>query len=196
MKKSIIAVSIFLFAGVAGYFVLGEFRQKPEISTELSERSKEYLAKDKDGSVLGKMYLGEKEALTVGKKVNVDNCFTLTVPFPLKTERKEKECDFYMAIEKPRGSVVAYLNKEPSADWENVPGISMRRQTTWTYAEKSVSVNGMDFLTFRTKDEGKYHRSAFYRTPTYFLVINLEGYTGENLDKQFEEMLASVKIKK
>jgi hypothetical protein len=195
MKKKLV-----IFAGLAvilvgvGFVVMTQLTQKPEISHVLSERSKEYLAEDKDGSALGKMYLGEKEELQVGKRVNVDNCFTLVVPFALKTERRDKKCDFYMAIEKPRGSITAYLNTEPSAGWENVPGISMRRQSTWSYQEKSITANGKAFLTFKQKEKGKYQRSAFYRTPTYFVVINLEGFTGDNLDKKFEEMLGSLTV--
>lgn len=196
MQRSIIFAIGGLFIGIGIFFVVTELSQKPEISTVLSKRSKEYLAQEKEGSALGKMYVGEKEALQVGKKVDIDGCFTLVVPFALKTERRDKKCDFYMAIEKPKGSITAYLNTEPSAGWDYVPGVSMRRQSTWTYEEIPLSVDGKEFLTFKTKDENKYQRSAFYRTPSYFLVINLEAYTSGSLDAKFEAMLKSVEIGK
>lgn len=191
-RNSIVAAGLFIGIGI--FFVNTEFSQQPEISTVLSDRSKEYLAQEKEGSALGKMYLGEKEALQVGKEVDVDGCFSLVIPFALKTERRDKKCDFYMAIEKPKGSITAYLNTESSASWDNVPGVSMRKQSTWTYEEIPLTVDGREFLTFKEKEENRYHRSAFFRTSNYFLVINLEAHTSDNLDAKFEAMLKSVKI--
>jgi hypothetical protein len=196
MKKGIVGIIILAIGIGLGAGVASQIVQKPEITNGvLSERSKEYLSGEKNGSSLGSVYMGDKKELPTGKEVAIDDCFSVSIPFGLKMERRDEKCNYYFQIEDPRGSVFAYQKNSPSDDWNNVPGITMRRQSTWTYTEKMLTVNKHQFLTFKSKDGGKYQRSAFYRTPKSFIVINLEANTNENLDKEFEAMLKSVKLK-
>lgn len=195
MKRIVISILFFFVGAGIAFGISSQLFQKAEISQSLSDRSKKYLASKKEGGVLGTMYMeGGKGKLPVGKKVTVDGCLSFIMPFALKDERKDNECDYTYQIQSPRGSIVAYLRKEPSTDWDSVPGVRMRRQSAFMYDEKERTIDGKTYLVFANKEGGKYERNVFYRTDMSFVVINVTAYTSENLDTKLEELLGSVTI--
>lgn len=193
MKRIIGAFMVFLLGIGTSLIISSQVLQEAEISTNLSERSQKFLADKQAGGVLGKRYLDKGEKLPTNSRVGVDDCFSLVIPFELKVDRRDGECDYNYQIQSPRGNIVAYMRHEASTDWSSVPGVSMRH-ASGTYDQKAVTTGGKAFLTFKSKEGGKYERNAFYRTESYFIVINLLANTSENLDGVFEKILQSVEI--
>ena len=198
MTKSIIFFMLGLIIGSGGYFGAQELKQEPIIRTTLSARAKEYLGEQKKNpdDLRFKNVREEKERTgEINKRVHIDDCFSLVIPYRLKFERKDGECDYEFGFLLPRGNLKAYMRYEASTDWDSVPGVRMRRQSSHTYQEAAVQANGKQFLTFKNKESGLYEQNAFYRTPAYFIVVNVSMRTSGDVGTQFKQILESIEIK-
>ena len=196
MVKSVAFFVIGIFIGSGAFVVYQELQQEPEIRTGiLSERSKQFLKKQEGVDALQYGKLADGKSVARSQRVTIDDCFSFVLPFQLKFSRRDGECDMTYGLLSPGGNVVAYYREAQTDGWEGVSGVGMRRQSSHVYEEKVVRAGGKEFLTFKNKEAGGYERNAFYRTPEYFIVINLLATTGQNLDGKFEEMLGSLEVK-
>lgn len=194
----IIFVGMLLFAGI---FVFIELRQEPVISNKLSQRSKEFLEKQKfaPNSNLSNLNLnGPIGEDTRGKRVGRDNCFSFVIPYRITVGKYEdqegSECYTRLSFDSPKGAIVVYKFTKPMSSWEDIPAvIQRRRDTDEYYPEELKTLGGKNFIMFKSRAD-LYEKNAFYFTQEYFFVFNLLTKTNENLDKEMDAMLSTLEI--
>lgn len=191
-KRIVLGVLVLLFLATGGFVLLS--RQKPKISNTLSSRSQEYLKNRDETKDTSLRYVDlNKKENTANKTHTVGTCFRFKIPFRVGITRLEKECEGYYQILNPSGRVLAYVDKSPGAQ-DQMSGIGMRRKMTDLYSEETKLIGKREFIIFTRKDAIGYDKNVYYHTPEWYMVLNLSGNTGDNLDTKLIEMLASVEF--
>lgn len=202
MLKKILLGVVLMVLIVGGVFVYRELQQKPEIQNTLSERSQQFI-KTQQGthSELDTAdFTGPTGEDTRGKRIGKDGCYSFVTPYRISSVREEKdseqnECFKRFSFDSPKGMFVVYIETRPISSWDDVGGVSFRRRKTDEYSEEMKTINGKQFLMFKTKDQ-LYEKNVFYYTPKYSLTFNVITKTNENLDKDVETILASLQVEK
>ena len=125
-----------------------------------------------------------------GKRLKVGDCFSFITPFKINIVRFKEGCDGYFSTESPKGSIVAYMREGHIGTFDQMEGVSFRRQDK-AYTESRKIINGNDFLMFQNSTQG-YQKSAFYFKDNHYLVITLTLSTLENMDSEFNEILQTL----
>lgn len=193
IKKIVIGVLCTILIFFASVLLFEQFFGK-KISQSLSERSKEYIAKKEvsgQGSAFSEV-LNKKGKDTRGNRIQVGACFSFITPYKILNERQDADCKGYFGIENPRGSITAYVKEGRVGTFDQMEGVSFRRQNR-NYVESQKEINNMNFLFFKNTQEG-YQKSAFYFTDGYYFVLTLTANTDENLDESFESIIKSLQF--
>ncbi|MBP7832290.1 MAG: hypothetical protein KA035_00790 [Candidatus Levybacteria bacterium] len=190
IKKLVLGLLLVIVLLFCGIFLFEHLYGK-KINQGISERSKEFIKSQKtlnNANVAG-LLEKDKESLK-GKKVEVGTCFSFKMPFKVAFVRTEGACAEYFSLENPRGSITAYEKEGRVGTFEQMEGVSFRRQSK-EYTESEKTINGRTHLLFKNTTQG-YQMSAFSFDQDTYLVITLTASTLENLDKEFDTMLKSI----
>jgi hypothetical protein len=196
-KKVLFFLFIFLLIGGIGLYWF-EIRQSPEISAELSDRAKEYLAGRQTNTQTslknvaivpdGATGVPERQMVTGG------DCYRITVPFPVRDIKYRENCLASIAIERPKGRVVVYMEKIAKIGLENASGVSMRRMYPDKYEEDSVKLGNRTFHIFTNKESEAYEKTVYFIQPSYHLILTLTAYGADNIEPKLYDMLSSLEI--
>lgn len=191
MRKIFIGLIIIVALGIAGVFLFETF-QSQNLSNTLSKRSKEFIAKKEENSVSKFSGLLEKEKEdTSGKRYGVGDCFSFTIPYQVFNMREEGPCDYYFAFEDPKGRITAFARNGSYLTFDNLEGVSMRRQDTEKYKEEKLEVNGKTFLIFQNMEEA-YQKTAYYYEWDMYIVLTLTVSTSDSQDSELKKILKSL----
>lgn len=195
IKKSGIVVVILLVFSFIGIFVFETYFGKT-ISNSLSDRSREYIKEDNisNSESVFSQALEKNKNDTKGKRMYIGECFSFIMPFKVSNERQDKECEGYFGIENPRGTIVAYIREGRVGTFDQMEGVSFRRQDK-NYKETKENINGREYLLFKNTQSG-YQKSAFYLDSEYYFIITLTAQTDKNLDQEFKKILSSINFDK
>ena len=193
-KKLHIAVAAVVLLGLVIFLVVKRDQYK---SNSLSERAKEFIQNQKKNpeSQWYGVDLEKKRnaAINTPQIKQVGQCFSLDVPFPITDIKHMGTCFDRFATDLPKGAVIVYVQDSNVNFIDDDSGVHMRRTYVDKYDERNIKVGDREYLVFKLKNGG-YERSAFYLSSGKLFVLNLLSDTNENLDKQFERMLSSVKF--
>jgi|GEM_PF-6605231 len=196
MKKKLIIVGVLLVIAV-GIGSLVILNPDKHISNKLSDRSRQFLAKEKKDTNSDLAYANVDQGnLTQSRSESIDvgDCFSFTVKDHITNARPEGKCQEYLAISNPSGKIVTYQRPGNASSFDSVEGVSFRRQHPETYTETSKTINGHNYLIFTTKD-GPWEANAFTYGNGYYLVFNLLLSTNEDYSQDLYKMLGSIELK-
>lgn len=193
MLKKILIILFVIIAAVTIGIVVFEKTQGARISSDLSDRSKTFIEQKqrRENTSEFSNLIAERGEDTRGKTMTVGNCFSFLMPYAVFNSREEGECNGYFAFDRPRGSIVAYMENASSANIEDASGVSMRRQTPKQYEEKQIEVGGRKFYGFIDKNS-MYTITTYHLTSNKVLILTLK-LPAED-DEKLKGILASVKF--
>lgn len=193
-----VVLVLIVFAGLI-FFLVIYLTTKSETSEKLSDRSKEYL----------KSQQGRNESLfdnfdVDGKKsgihpdlgaVTTEDCFSLTIPFPVKEKRTKDHCFVQYLLQNPRGFVVSYNRILENPNLNELSDIQLRKQDPKRYIEEIIKKHGQTYFIYKKQDQNEYEKIGFtIDSKNKLFVISLSANTNENLDPKFDTILESIKF--
>jgi hypothetical protein len=184
-----IGIFTFLNTSYAKAFLMG----KNIKNDSMSERSKEFIKDQKDESELWNNANFMKRQEGEFTVVNVDDCFTINIPYQVTNQRKDAPCDFHIAVTRPKASIIAYVTDLPGAGLNEDSGVRLRRRKTDKYSEYSYKSNIGTYLIFKHKVSA-FERNAFLAHEGKLLVVNVIALVPDDLTNDFHEMLNSVQF--
>jgi hypothetical protein len=200
MKKLIILLLFLSVAVFWFYFLVGSESAPPVTPPEgsLSERAKEYLREQKNGSRqwtrLGGQDKPSIRQVLGGRRVRVGECFELEIPFPIESVKDKGDCFDLFRISSPRGRIAAYRKRVSVRALEEVPEVQMRRLKNDVYVEKRRVLEGREFLVFQKKGSD-YQKTAFQLVGDRLFVLSFVAYDqADDFDGQFIKMLSSLEF--
>lgn len=125
---------------------------------------------------------------------DVDNCFSIGIPFMIYDTHHNGPCFDQFFIDQPKGSITVYIRKVNTSSLEGDAGVMMRMQNKEKYTSVKKTINGKDYLIFHASDDS-YEANAFYQEGQSMFVLNLISNTNDNLDNKFYKMLQTVIFK-
>ncbi len=200
-KKSILILIIVVLLtgmGYAGYTQLLA-SNKAIISNELSERSKEFLATQQgsESAALGNVNVNQVrrgEHDFDSQRIQVPDCYSLVVPFPVSDSRQNSPCVYYALIESPRGNLTTSLRNVGFRSADEAPDVSLRRSKKDQYRENIVVINQVKYLIFTDTQSGV-EKSAFGMHGEQLFTLSLSlGGDDEAKSRQMKKILESVKM--
>ncbi|MBU2592166.1 hypothetical protein KKD61_01745 [Patescibacteria group bacterium] len=202
LSSRIIRLIIVLFLIALAVFLIKNlfFKTKTEIKQgkEISQRGEDFLKNRQENQdevwsfVDFESNLGTKKVLGV-QTINAKGCFSFEVPFEVTNFRGDEEnCNYYFAIQNPKGELRLYRKKVTAERLEDEPGVKLRLDKPDTYQKEEEPVNGVSFLTFRSSDPGQYQKIAFYLSNENLFVLSLIVYTTDNIDNKFTQALGAI----
>ncbi len=199
MKKKIVFVILLISILIIG-FLLSPYGQKllagKSLRTDqISDRSKEYIDSQKESNEMWKTTDLSKKGPAKATVFDVDGCFTITIPYNIIVTRKDKECDYQINTGRPKTTIIAYVNKSNVDSLDEDSGVRLRRSRSNEYQEINKKIGDRTFLIFKKK-AGVFNVNAFYKTGSILLVVNMKGYTADDLSNDFYDMLSSVELNK
>lgn len=204
MFKKLLLLIIIVGLIIGGMYAYQEVRQKSVISATLSARSKEFLENQskKEGTSWRFTNVDNKDDVTVSQRnqrISIGGCFSLIVPFPVRTHYTDtvRPCQEVIAIE--AGNVIAYQEDkgEKIESFDGVSGVHFRRLNADRYEEKQITANDRTFLLFTSKEPGRYETNAFYyQGSTEYIISLYAGGDPKELDKKLVQMLETVEFNK
>lgn len=159
----------------------------------ISRRSKDFIEDQKIESEKWRNADISKKGKVEPTTIDVDGCFTITIPFKIAFTRKDTTCDFQINTERPKAKIIAYLIPITIQTLDDDSGVRMRRADKDTYKEYSKIYNETRFIIFQKKT-GAFERIAFAQFGQKMLVVNVEALTGDDLTTDFHAMLNSVQL--
>lgn len=190
-KKRNLVTSFFIFVflvfilGIVGYFI---FKPQTVIQSELSDRAKEFIAKQE--GEFENLNLTPKEK-RVNEKIEVENCFSFTFPFELTTSREQEECNWLYNFENPLGRVVMRLREVNINNLNDLPDVKLRMTRNDEYQMRQEILNGNEYFIFE-KTENGYEISAFALSSGKVLSISLTSQVNRELQDGFKNLLRSL----
>ena len=193
--KKFIAFLLFTIVALVSIAVLLRLVNKPVIYKGISPRAQEYLSQNarKNSEPWGNFKIATKEAEQNGLIREVNDCFSILIPFNVLKNKEEGTCNRYITFASPRGEITVYQAQTSTSLDEN-PSIIMRRANSSMYNESSEEINGRWYLTFK-EVANNYKKAAFYQANDQLFVLTINVYADDNLDKVFSQMLSSVVYK-
>jgi hypothetical protein len=194
MKKLLFILGITGIA-VGGYLVYREITPKTEIRSELSDRSKRFIAEQKgdNGVWQDANTAGERIEAREGSALEAEGCFSFVMPYAVKFVRDDGPCEVSYGLLRPRGTLIVYKREGNMSDFEDVPGVSMRRLHKEKYKEEIVSAGGRKFLVF-TQTQEEQILNAFYFERDFYFVANVLGSTSDETKQKLIQLLETVKF--
>lgn len=197
MKKITLVATITVIIGIGIYFYYySTHRSSINSPGTLSTRAKEYLHTDKReyNEDWRNVSFKEKYETDVSKKqVNIDNCFSIYIPFLISLHRPEGSCGHFFMLKEPKGTVVVYDRETEITSLDEETGVNFRRSVSKEYVEAKVTVNGRSFLTFKKKGES-YEKTAFLLHTNKLFVITLSAVDSTGMEPNFMTILNSVQF--
>ena len=192
LKKIILGIFIPLIAIVTG-IVIFELLQKPQISNNLSQRSKQFIEahKAEDGSSRLNNLVATKGEDTRGKTITVGKCFSFVMPYSVFNSRQEGKCNGYFAFDRPKGSIVTFMEDASSDSIDQASGVSMRRLYKDQYEEKKYDVGGKTFVGFVDKKD-IYTITIYHYVSGKYFIFTLK--LPDEDEKTLTSILSSVKF--
>lgn len=192
-KKSLLIAAILITA--TGLLVYYELRPKTILTSQLSPRAQAYLKRQKYGdgtSEWSNIKLEVTQAPTTAV-VKREGCFEMIIPYPLKSirEDKDRECFGRYMLEKPRGSIVIFIEPTLNISLDDNSHVKLRRSRVDEYEEYAHKVNDKEFVIFKNKNM-IFERNAFHLSDGKLLVVNATIYSRERSEDKFIEMLRSI----
>jgi hypothetical protein len=201
-KKKILLVLAILIVGLI--LISTQIKQKTVINSSLSERSKEFLEGKKfapNSQWTNVNLSGPQKNDTRNQRIGKDDCYSYVIPYRVTVghydEQPGTKCYMRVSFDKPRGAILTYISKTEAKGFDDFASIKQRReQTEEFYPEEVKTIGTKTFIMFRGKG-GSYEKNAFYfSSSNEVFVFNLITRTNENLDKEFDKMLATVEFVK
>lgn len=191
IKKAVLVLVLLFLVIVIGIFIF-ERQQTAKISNVLSERSKEFIKRQEaqDQSQFSSL-IGEKGEDFKGKRVGVGDCFSFIMPYSVFNHREEGECSGYFAFERPKGSIVAFMEEAESSSIDYASGVSMRRQESEKYEEKVFDIGGKSYTGFIDKTD-IYSITIYHFVSGKYFIFTLK--LSEENDKILREILGSLEF--
>jgi hypothetical protein len=193
--KKVFLIIIILAVSIGGYLVYKELTQKAVIRSEISDRSKKFLSKQKsDNGLWEDANLADNKTQDAGvKNVTIDKCFSFVMPYAVRFSRNDGVCEVSYGLSKPRGTLVIYQREGMMKGFDDVPGVSMRRLHKEKYIEETVIAGGRKFLIF-TQTQEEQVLNAFYFEPESYFVVNLLGSASDESKEKLIQLLGTVKF--
>lgn len=181
------------FAFVAISIITFEFLQKPEFSSTLSQRSKEFIKNQSIGGGINKYapLIAEKGEDTKSKTMTVGDCFSFVMPYSVFNMRQEGECNGYFAFNRPKGSIVAFMEEAINPTIDEAPGVLMRRLNPEDYEEKEIKIGEKSFVGFVDKRES-YTITIYHLVSGKYFIMTLN--LPEEDEKSLKEILFSLEF--
>ncbi len=194
-KKRLVLFLLLTVLIVTGWFWL---RPLNPTSAELNKRTNEFIQEQRQ---LGNqdftnvdLYNNERSGQSDGNKtIVIKKCFSFFLPFAINLQKKMGECWQWYSIDSSRGQITIYLRPTDLQSLDQDSGVQMRRVYKDQYQESSQTFNNNNWLVFNKKGQ-QYEVTAFNLRQGRLFVLNLLSTNSDNLDKQFDQMLESVKF--
>lgn len=188
----ILVLGIGVFAFLNSSYAKDLLSEKNISQDSVSDRSREFMESQGTSDPLwGNTQLEANE--TAGPTtVNIDDCFTIVVPYQIAIERKDGECNYHIGTQSPKANIITSL-KPMSRSFEEDTGITLRRTRSETYEEYSQTIGGRYFIIF-IRNDSIYERQAFTQIGSNILTVSIEGRTAKDLTDDFHKMLESIEI--
>ena len=185
-KKIILGIILFLGLSVLGIFIFESY-QKPKFGDQLSDRSKKFIESqsEKEGASQYAPLLEEERQDTRGQRVQVGDCFSFIMPFSVFNSRQEGECNGYFAFDRPKGTIVAYVEDASGNSIEQASGFRMREQFSDKYQKKEYKIGSRSFVGF-------IDTNATYSITIYHLVSDKYFIFTLNLPEEDENILREI----
>ena len=192
-----------LIAGAVAYYY-ASLQSRATYSNTLSSRSRRYIEAQKKNN--NENWQGvnfeSSEQNTVqttpqsrNTTVNVDNCFSIKIPFSVWLTRRRDQCNWQWGVNTPRATIRAYMRTDTSTpSLDELSDVKMRRLFKDKYVEEKVKVNDKTFLLFEEVTD-TYEKTAFHLTNGKIFVLSITTPGKFDLDKQFLQMVSSIKFK-
>jgi hypothetical protein len=200
MKKILLFIVVLLAVGVCGYAVVMK-SNTTTIYSGLTDRGKEYIKEKKKDNAVPWLVIDidgvtSTGSANLGKNKVFDNgCFTMIIPFEVEKQKKQGECFFYYTTLSPRASLTVYYQDADATNLNEDTSVMMRRSNKGMYSEKSVEMNGRTYVIFEKSENNTYEETAFNITQGKLFVLNLNTYSSESSDSEFQQMLRSLEFK-
>lgn len=192
IKKISIGILI-VFIVIVVSLIIFEKLQKPKISNTLSDRSKEFIknqqVSDKGGEF--NTLVGKKGEDFKGDRVKIGECFSFVMIYSVLSSRREGDCGAYFAFDRPRGSIVAFMEPASSDSIDQASGVSMRRQFKDKYDEKEYKIGEKSFVGFIDKTN-IYSITIYHYVSGKYLVFTLN--LPKEDDASLRELLSSLEF--
>jgi hypothetical protein len=189
--KKVFLIVIILAVSIGGFFIYKELTQKAVIRSEISDRSKKFLSKQKSDNGLWEDANVNKPVGEGDKNITIDKCFSFVMPYTVRFSRNDGVCEVSYGLSKPRGTLVIYQREGMMKGFDDVPGVSMRRLHKEKYKEQTVTVGGRKFLIF-TQTQEEQVLNAFYFEPESYFVVNLLGSASDESKEKLIQLLGTV----
>ena len=196
MKKLVLIIlvlSIVVFVILQTSFVKKLLTGKNISNDKLSDRSKNFIEKQKKENPLWNNADLTKKGPQEASIIDIDGCFTITVPFKIVVTRKDDICNFHILVDRPKANIIAYTLPFHQSSLDDEPGVNFRRNKKDVYDEYSQKIGDRTFLIFKRKG-GTFERNAFFVHNASLLVVNIKALTSKDLTKDFHAMLNSVQF--
>lgn len=194
MKKTSLIIGSFvvIILGVLGYMVLSA--QKHIGSESLSQRSKDFMKKQKlsDSAVWRNVVLDGKESSKKNQRLELDDCYGLTVPFPIKRSTAEEGCKATLFLD-PTGTITLWRRSMQISSLDEASDVMFRQRNPDRYSQEAVDFGKYHFLVFFSKQEG-IERTAFLLDNNNYLSISFTKSSNEDEKEKFETLLKSLEM--
>lgn len=199
-KKRVIITFILLSTlTIFSIFVHLATHNSGKISNILSQRSRDFIQKQqKDDSSKWQQFSLKDEPLNSNSQTPIYTdintpCFSFTIPFKVVSENLAEKCDINIHTDAPKATVVVFTRNVDIETISDVPDIRLRLQNTEEYAQQENTTNNYEFMIFKNTSM-MYEKTAFYFEDDTLFAITLKSNYSSNLDKQFSEILDTVKL--
>lgn len=200
MKKKHTFLIVFGLLGIGMLLALYRFQEtiitkiqnKRIGTTELSDRSRQYLAEQESNDLLRTADLDE--SASGPKTVSAPGCFSMYIPFDVINEREDGECNWHYQIGRPRGFISASLTDKSISRLDDEPGVQLRRSRSHEYEESTYTTNeGTRFLVFE-RIEGEHQYTAFNIQYGGMLTVTFVPRDSRDFTEDFHKLLDSVEL--
>jgi hypothetical protein len=174
MLRKLLFFVVVIFLVIGGGIVIFEKNQKTTFKNDLSERSKKFIAEQ---SLAGDLKYAPltKEAKEdfKGQRVSVGDCFSFVMPYSVSNWRLEGECSGYYSFDRPKGSIVTYLENAVGSGIDQASGVGMRRMDKEKYEEREIKVGDNTYTGFIDKS-GPFTITIYRRISDKTLIFTLK----------------------
>ena len=187
----------FIFRGKIQSYLQGKKLQ----GTKLSERSQEFIKGQKESDDTWRFVQEDEENLKKGKpeitELNVDDCFSLAIPYNIINERTDRKCFRHIVTGNPKTTIVVYVDEKVLSSIDEEPGIRLRRERNKEYKESKKIINDREFIIF-SKISQESEKIAFSYSGNKLFVLSIQASPFDKMEKfdnEYYGILTSVKFK-
>ena len=184
------------FGGI--FYMIVMQSNKSIVYDTLTPRAKEYIREQKKKDSVPWVVLDvdtgntEKKPEIIKNKTFTTPCFKYIIPFAVYRIRHQGKCFEIYSLLNPRGTVTIYQQKSQVMSLKEDPAIIMRRSKPNEYTEKTVDVNGYNFIIFTKVQAGSFEETAFRSDSKSFFVLNIETNTAEGVQENYMNIIETI----